>query len=878
MNTDKLRKLYLDFFKSKEHKYFESDNLVPTNDPTLLFTGAGMNQFKPYFLGIKKDVTRAVSCQKCIRTGDLDNVGVTNYHHTFFEMLGNFSFGNYFKEEAILYAWEFVTKELGLKSADLWVSVFKDDEEARDIWLKKIGLDESRIVRMGPIDNFWPSNAPKDGPNGPCGPCSEIYFGKTPGQGVEIWNLVFTEFDRQSDGLLTTLPQKNIDTGMGLERLSAVMQGVSNNYDTDNFVSMKALIEGTDPELGFSKANKRIQNAILDHLRAIVFSLSDGVIPDKDGRGYVMRKLIRRCALHLNALGRLEPTLYRYVKHVSYVYSDAYPELINNMASVQALVKKEEEAIWSIIENRVPEVRIKFKTIALTTKPGHEDHSNKVATEMAYEYYDTHGIPREILEAIMHENHLVFLENYFDGLLDNQRQRSRLSSKISASVFAGIDSGIDESLPATEFKGYEMHKTDAKILKFYTYDKRSESGLTACQKLETGQIGLMILNQTPFYAESGGQVGDSGVIKNDTTIAKVINTVRVSNYILHETEIQSGELKIGDKVTALIDEDRRNDICKNHTATHLLHSALRTVLGEHVKQRGSLVAHDRLRFDFSHESALDSEQVAKVERLVNDQISHKITLQTQIMGVKEAVAKGAMAFFGEKYGDRVRVVGAGDFSKELCGGTHVANTCEIGLFQIVQQSSVQAGVRRIEAFTGKQAQQSDDDAKLVQQSLCEFLDVEEKDLNQVLVVAHDKLTTMQRELKTKLQTALRQEAKTVSESAQEFNGIGYIAWRCNNLPAALLREFADQIRNSRKAVVVVVSIIESKPQIVLAISKGLEHLQLNAGELVKEITTLWGGSGGGRPDMAMGGGKVESDIDAGLRGAQSKIKLILEQQ
>ncbi|MFT5206288.1 MAG: alanyl-tRNA synthetase [Candidatus Omnitrophota bacterium] len=878
MNTDKLRKLYIDFFKSKDHKYFDSDSLVPTNDPTLLFTGAGMNQFKPYFLGLKKDVTRAVSCQKCIRTGDLQNVGVTNYHHTFFEMLGNFSFGNYFKEEAIGYAWEFVTKELGLKPEDLWVSVFKDDNEAHDIWLKKIGLDESRIVRMGPIDNFWPSNAPKDGPNGPCGPCSEIYFGKTPGQGVEIWNLVFTEFDRQGDGLLSPLPQKNIDTGMGLERLSAVMQGVSNNYDTDNFISMKALIEGSDPELGFSKASIRIQNAILDHLRAIVFSLSDGVIPDKEGRGYVMRKLIRRCALHLNSLGRLEPSLYRYVKHVVHIYSAAYPELINSMASVQALVKKEEEAIWSIIENRVPEARIKFKTIALTTKVGQEAHSNKIATQLAYEYYDTHGIPREILEAIMHENHLEFIEDYFDGLLDNQRQRSRSSSKISASVFAGIDSGIDETLPATEFKGYEIHKADAKILKFYTVDTRSDSGLTECQKLETGQTGLMIFDQTPFYAESGGQVGDSGVIKNDASLAKVVNTVRVSNYILHETEVQSGELKIGDKVTAQIDEDRRSDICKNHTATHLLHSALRVVLGEHVKQRGSLVAPDKLRFDFSHESALNSNQVAKVERLVNDQIKNNISLQTDIMGVKEAVSQGAMAFFGEKYGDSVRVVGAADFSKELCGGTHVSNTSEIGLFQIVQQSAVQSGVRRIEAFTGKQAQQSDNNAKLVQESLCEFLGVEEKGLSQGLVAASNKLTGVQKDLKTKLQIALRQEAKSVSDAAQEFNGIGYVEWRCDNLPAALLREFADAIRNSRKAVVVVVSIIESKPQIVLSLSKGLEHLNINAGDLVKEITTLWGGSGGGRPDMAMGGGKVESDIDAGLRGAQTKIKSILEQQ
>lgn len=871
MQTDKLRSLYLDYFKSKDHKLFASSSLIPGDDPTLLFTGAGMNQFKANFMGIKKEPKRATSCQKCVRTADLVRVGETAYHHTFFEMLGNFSFGDYFKEEAIGYAWDFITRELKFSKDNLWVSVFHEDKEARDIWHRKIGVPDSRIVSMGAEDNFWPSNAPTLGPNGPCGPCSEIYVGKEPGKGVEIWNLVFTEFERQDGGILKPLPQKNIDTGMGLERLASVIQGVESNFDIDLFRKLKEEIEAAGGAGLFRAAKVKYRNAVMDHLRTIVFSISDGIVPSNEGRGYVVRKLIRKSALHLRDMGAHQPTLYRFAPAVAAVMGGAYPELISNVATAAAVLKREEEAVWTILETRVPEAQIKIKSIALTTKKGQEAFSARRATETAFEYYDTYGVPREILEEILKENQFGLDEVHFAKLMEEQRDRSRMGSKISGSIFAVNEDALTRAgLPATEFTGYTRTEDQGKVLAIF-------AGEAQIQKLEKGQSGTVVTDRTPFYAESGGQVGDTGVLKGPSGEARVTDAQWNGEVALHHVEVTGREIHVGDVVTLEVDKARRHAIMKNHSATHLLHSALRLVLGPHVKQRGSLVAPDRLRFDFSHFEGLKPEEMHRIEHLVNAEIRKDHAVVTEVKDQKKAIAEGAMAFFGDKYDNDVRVLTMGDFSKELCGGTHSPSTGFIGSFRIVSEGSVQSGVRRIEAVTGDVASRmgAQDEEEL--RAILAFVDAERDGAKNALIEAHDEMKALERELKTAFTKVVRESMIKLADRVPQTKGTRIILEHLEGFDKDFLRDTADWLRSRPgSSAVVLAATIQDKPQIVVALSPDLVQKKLSAGELVKEISLKMGGAGGGKPDMAQGGGKPGADINDALHAARLLIQSRLE--
>ncbi|HXV18641.1 MAG TPA: alanine--tRNA ligase, partial [Candidatus Omnitrophota bacterium] len=595
ITTDQLRQRYLDFFKSKDHRVFSSDSLVPADDPSLLFTGAGMNQFKPYFLGLKKDVKRATSCQKCLRTADLDRVGKTAYHHSFFEMLGNFSFGDYFKEDAIAWGWEFVTKELSLPKEKLWVSVFEEDDEAFDIWKKKVGVPEPRIVRMGPEDNFWPSNARIDGPNGPCGPCSEIYVGETPGKGVEIWNLVFTQFDRQSDATLKDLPQRNIDTGMGLERTAAVLQGVASNFDADNF---KRIRQGLRSLMGSGHDNTH-ENAAMDHARAAIFSIADGALPSNEGRGYVVRKLIRLGSDHFEKAGapKARRTFFKLAPFIVEVYGGVYPELVDRQKTILSILENEEKAYDESCRR------------AESARQG-----SMSADEFAFMLYDTYGLPVDKIKDKFAKESLSFNEEKFIHYLNEQRERSRASSKIAGEIFSTKGNyGLVDDIARTEFTGYHGIEGEGTLLRVIRGSEKVAS-------LKAGEEGLLIFNRSPFYAESGGQVGDTGVITGKNFKATVLDTQYLEKAIAHKVRVDEGEAREGQNYHLKVDGERRDDIMKNHTATHLLHSALRKVLGEHVKQSGSLVAPDRLRFDFTHFKALEPAVLLKIEELVNAEV------------------------------------------------------------------------------------------------------------------------------------------------------------------------------------------------------------------------------------------------------------------
>jgi len=871
MKTDALRNIFLDYFKAKDHRVIPSDSLIPGDDPTLLFTGAGMNQFKPYFLGIKKDMRRAASCQKCVRTADLERVGVTAYHHTFFEMLGNFSFGDYFKEGAIQMAWEFVTKELKLNREELWVSVYKDDSEAYDLWRRKIGIPEARIMRYDAEDNFWPSNAPTLGPNGPCGPCSEIYYGAEAGKGVEIWNLVFTEFDRQEGGILSPLPQKNIDTGMGLERLAAVIQKVESNFDIDIFKRLADSIELAAGAGIWRRAPRPAQNALLDHLRAVAFSVTDGIIPSNEGRGYVVRKLIRKCAMHLRDIGHEGPMLHRLIPAVTEIMGKAYPELGSRSEATRAVILREEEAIWDILEKKVPEAEIKVKTLALTVKPGQEEFASRCATEMAFGFYDTHGVPRDVLEKILAENKLQFSAELFEKLMGEQRDRSRAGSKISGDIFATGDDPLKRpDIPATAFSGYERLEEPAKILALFSEGAEVE-------RLQKGQKGIVVTDRSPFYAEQGGQLGDQGLITGDGhEVAFVENAQSHDGKILHHVEVKERGLCTGENIRLKVDKKRREAIQKNHTATHLLHGALRKVLGTHVQQRGSLVAPDRLRFDFSHHKAMKPEEIREVEAVVQKEIAAQRAAEVREEDTKKAIAGGAMAFFGDKYGERVRVVSVGGFSTELCGGTHVRNTGEIGDFKIISEGSIQAGVRRIEAVTAQAANALRREIKNELAGLEEYFGAQRKQLRGKIEGGRKEIERLRRELKGGFQKKLRREIHDKLRSAEERSGTRILAQKVPGLDANGLREIADWARSQfPSAAVVFACEQQDKPQIVVALTKDLLAKGLKAGEIVKKAAAVIGGSGGGKPDMALGGGKPGSDAGAALAEALDLVKRVL---
>jgi alanyl-tRNA synthetase len=692
LSSNELRQAFLDFFHDRDHEVIASSPLVPGNDPTLLFTNAGMVQFKDVFLGEdKRSYDRAVTSQRCVRAGgkhnDLENVGYTTRHHTFFEMLGNFSFGDYFKREAIQYAWDFLTGTLELPAEKLWVTVFNDDDEAADIWLKEMKIDPERFTRMGEKDNFWAM-----GDTGPCGPCSEIFYdhgpdveGGPPGSPdedgdryVEVWNLVFMQFDRSADGTMTPLPKPSVDTGMGLERMAAVMQGVHSNYKVDLFAN---LIEAIAKDLGVKNDGSSSLNVIADHIRASAFLIVDGVLPGNEGRGYVLRRIIRRAIRHGKKLGTDDAFFYKLVAPLAKEMGEAYPELPKAQAHVEKVLKKEELRFAETLDQGMEILEDAIRNLDGKEIPG----------DLVFKLYDTYGFPVDLTADIARERDLTIDQQAFEAAMGEQRDRARAASKFSAASDGAIKTDAK-----CEFSGYDGTEGSSQVIALF---KNGE----AADQLSAGDEGAIILSSTPFYAESGGQIGDLGILAETGKLFHVVDTQNSGDAIVHYGAVEQGDIKVGDKLDAIVDADRRQAIRLNHSATHLMHAALQQVLGDHVQQKGSLVAPDRLRFDFSHYEPVTGEQLMRIEELVNDEIRRNVEAQTELMSYDDAIQSGAMALFGEKYGDQVRVLRFGDFSVELCGGTHVDRTGDIGVFKITSEGGIASGVRRIEAVTGKGA-------------------------------------------------------------------------------------------------------------------------------------------------------------------------------
>jgi len=846
MQVDALREKFLEFFKSQKHKIVESDSLVPKDDPTVLFTPAGMNQFKKEFLGFDSGFKRAATSQRCLRTDDLDKVGKTSSHHTFFEMLGNFSFGDYFKDEAIAWAWEFLTKELKIKEDKLWVSVYQDDAEAYKIWKDKIGIPVKKIIKLGDKDNFWPAEAKTKGPNGPCGPCSEIFydFGADVGCGekicdpscscgrfVEIWNLVFTQFNRKEDGSLEPLPNKNIDTGMGLERLAAVMQGKQNNFETELFQPIVKEICNAVPR----SPNLKIVYAIADHIRAVVFSIYDGILPSNEGRGYIVRKIIRKASLHLMSLGIKDHFLDRLVPIVAEIMRKPYPELINQREEIAQIVLAEEKNFINGLGSS--EELFKSKFTEFIDKPNAETVGN-----MAFLLHDTYGIPFELTRQWLDKHRVSFSKKAFEQAMEEQRARSKSGSAMKGDVFSA--KGLDIKVKDSKFVGYKENSVEAKILVIIKDGKE------------------IILDQTPFYAESGGQVGDTGKLINGKNVFEVLDTQKIDNVILHIGKIVSGGFKKGDKVVAQINLERRMSIARNHTATHILQAALRKVLGTHVQQQGSLVAEDRFRFDFTHFKGLSKEEIARVEEAANEYVYKHQAVSCKEMPLKEAKKEGALAFFEEKYGECVRVVSIGDISKELCGGTHLDNISKIGLIKIISEGSVASGIRRIEGVTGSFAEQfiKDEEQKAIAESR-----------------KRDKLKELKEQEKKRnleVNNSLKDAIPRLISKSIKINGVNVVSSLEIGLDMNALRLLADKLKEELKQGVIALGSQDKeqgKAYLVIAVTQDLLSKGLNAGVLIRQVAPLIGGSGGGRPDFAQAGGSKPENLGQAMEELRKVI-------
>jgi alanyl-tRNA synthetase len=845
MTGSEIRRKFLDYFAARGHRVVRSSPLVPANDPTLLFTNAGMNQFKEVFLGLeKRDYARAATSQKCVRAGgkhnDLDNVGYTRRHHTFFEMLGNFSFGDYFKREAIAYAWELITKEYGLPKDRLYFTVFREDDDAERLWQEVTGVPKDRIFRCGEKDNFW-----QMGETGPCGPCSEIHydFGPEGGPGtfpddpgerfVEIWNLVFMQFDRDASGKMTPLPRPSIDTGMGLERIAAVMQGKLSNYDTD---LIRPIIDKAGELFRKSHGEDDRTDTVLrinaDHARATTFLIHDGVLPANDGRGYVLRKIMRRAMRNARMLGTTEPYLYQLTGFVAELMRDAYPELMESVQRVARVVKDEEHRYAT--------------TFQVAEKFFHDEAKSGAITGAAsFKLYDTYGLALDEQEDMAREYALTIDREGFTAEMEKQRARARASWKGAEKAQVNP---VYQALPRTEFVGRETLEAPAKVV-----------------ALLDGEIAL---DRTPFYAEAGGQVGDTGVLvspETGDTVAVVESTYAAApGKSVHKVKVV-GPVKEGGAVIARVDPHSRHSTMRNHTGTHLLHAALRAVLGTHVKQAGSVVEPSRLRFDFTHYTAMDADELAEVERLMNEEILNNVEVHTDIMDLDHALQTGAMALFGEKYGDQVRVVSIDSFSKELCGGTHVARTGDIGICKVVYEGSISAGVRRIEAITGEGALRRFQEA---QAQLARFAGVDVEKL-----LAKERLMEQElQQLKTRYAQA---QAGELEGQAREVKGVKVLAARVDGFDRAQLRALVDSLRNRLKtAVVVLASAEDSSVSIVSGVTKDLTS-KVHAGKLAGAVAQAVGGKGGGRPDMAEAGGKDVSALAGALAGVYTSVEGML---
>jgi alanyl-tRNA synthetase len=849
-----LRASFLDYFAQRDHERVPSSPLVPGNDPTLLFTNAGMVQFKETFLGRERRAfNRAVSAQRCVRAGgkhnDLENVGYTARHHTFFEMLGNFSFGDYFKREAIEFAWDYLVRVLGLPPERLWITVFDEDDEAADIWLKEIRIDPARFSRCGAKDNFWSM-----GETGPCGPCSEIFYdhgpeipGGPPGSPdedgdryVEIWNLVFMQYNRDADGNLTPLPRPSVDTGMGLERLAAVLQGVHSNYDIDLFVR---LIDAAAKLTGCTDLRNKSLRVIADHIRSAAFLITDGVTPGNEGRGYVLRRIMRRAIRHGYQLGCTTPFFHRLVPDLVAEMGSAYPELVAAREHVERIILLEEERFAETLENGM---RLLDEAIAGLT-------DRQIPGQTVFKLYDTYGFPTDLTADIARERGLTLDMAGFEQAMEQQRERARAASQFGGA--AGVEIDVQGE---TEFCGYDRLREEATVVAIYGAEGSRD-------QLESGEEGLVVLDLTPFYAESGGQVGDRGWLVGEAGRFEVRDAQKKGEgAVCHLGRVAEGVLAVGDRVDARVDGERRRATALNHSATHLLHAALRRILGEHVQQKGSLVGPDRLRFDFSHYEAVSREQMLAIERLVNREVRENHLVETRIMNLDDAKSSGAMALFGEKYADQVRVLRMGDFSTELCGGTHVKALGDIGLVKIIGEAGIASGVRRIEAVTGATALdwvEADEDRLL---RLAGLLKGGREDVDQRVAQLLERSRRVEKELeqlKAKLASSAGQD---LSSQAIEVDGIKVLAARLDGADPKALRVTLDQLKDKLgSAVVVLATESEGKVSLIAGVTKDLTD-RLKAGDLIREVADKVGGKGGGRPDMAQAGGSDPAGLPAAL--------------
>jgi alanyl-tRNA synthetase len=869
MKADILRKNFLDFFKSKKHRIVESDSLVPGDDPTVLFTPAGMNQFKREFLGHISDFTRAATAQRCLRTDDLDKVGKTPGHHTFFEMLGNFSFGDYFKKEAIDFAWEFLTEELKIDKERLWVSIYKDDAEAYKIWKDTIKVPQEKIIKLGDKENFWPSEAKEKGPNGPCGPCSEIFFdqGSSTGCGkpscnpscncgrfVEVWNLVFTQFNRKDDGILEPLPKKNIDTGMGLERLAAIMQGVYSNFQTDLFQPIiKEIVSSLKPQ---ASSQEELIYAVADHLRAVVFAIYDGVLPSNEARGYVVRKIIRKSVLHLKALGMKNPFLYKLVPVLSEIMKNHYPDLEKRRENIAEIILAEEKNFIATLNSSDTLFKDKFSGLLKKQDP-------PAAGRIAFCLYDTYGMPLELTKQWLDKHNIKISQEAFDKELEEQKLRSKLQSSMKGDVF-GIK-GLGLNIKETKFLGYKDYQTKAKILQIV-------KGNQEAKKISKGDEAKIILDKTVFYPESGGQITDTGEIRKGKNIFEVLDTQKSGKVIIHTGKVKEGSFKKSDIVLSKIDTERRLSITRNHTATHLLQAALRKVLGAHVQQQGSLVAQDRLRFDFTHFKDIDNSQLDRIEETVNNYIINNHSLDTKEMPLSTAKRQGALAFFGEKYEDKVKVVAIGDFSRELCGGTHLDSTGQIGIFKIVQEGSVASGIRRIEAVTGTFAYKMIKEQENIIANISSSLNVPVWNIKAELEKRLTRIKELEKQLNLQKSDIIKNSLDTLIQNAQNINDSRIICHIFENADMDLLRRTVDLIKQRiDKAVIALGSKNNDRALLVIGITPELVQKGLDATKLIVEVSKLIGGSGGGRKDFAQAGGNKPENFPA----AFEKLKEII---
>lgn len=878
MTGTELRKKYIEFFESKGCLHLPSDSLVP-DDPSLLFTSAGMVQFKPYFTGAQTPPrTRAVTAQKCLRTDDIDEVGDA-VHHTFFEMMGNFSFGDYFKRQAILWAWEFLTEWLKLPPERLWTSVYTDDDEAADVWIREVGLPPERLVRLGEDKNYWPANAPSKGPNGPCGPCNEIFLDISPELGappdaakaiandsnrfVEIWNLVFMQFLRSEGGELTPLPKKNIDTGLGLERVSAILQQTASDYETDLFLPLIQKMEKlAGVKYGVDEATTVALRTIADHTRGAVFCISDGVMPSNVKRGYVLRRMIRRAAMKARQIGYDGLFLCKLAPTVAEMMQEAYPELGERLSFVTNVLRSEEEKFQKTLSSGIARLEDEIRS-------ARSSGASILSGEVVFTLYDTSGFPAEMTAELARSHGLEADLEGFHKLMEDQRARARESGGMFTDVFSGADSSIAElqnAVGKTEFLGYDTVDAEAKVMAILREGQMVDAA-------EEGDLVQIALDRTPFYAESGGQVGDFGEISSESGLANVTDTRKAADIWLHEASIASGEIRTGQTVRASVYGERRNAIMRNHTATHLLHAALRKHLGDHVAQAGSLVAPERLRFDFTHFQAVTPDELRAIEDEVNRHILADIPVVKEIMGLDEARSRGAMALFGEKYGAEVRTVTIGGVSMELCGGTHLEHTAQIGVFKILSEASVAAGVRRIEAVTGEGALEQMHALEDRLREAAQRLQVPVSDVPQAVERLQATVKELQHTISSMRGKSSSEEATQLATKAVQVDGFKAVCAETKITDTDAMSTLADQLADRLgSAVVVLGSASDGKVTLVTKVTRDLVERGFHAGNIIKAAAEEAGGGGGGRPDFAKAGGRKPDRLPAALEKAMEIIR------